>query len=216
MVYRFLLCFEEVNFGEYLRRTDVEPRRDGVWLQHNPDNNLLAIMSANRQIYDEARRTFYSENRFSFESFDSLAIFLIGIGVENVMLLRSVSCKERSEKFQDYTGHIQSCLRQAATTGDTSTEDLDIRHVEDLYLNLANQDALRPSILAFYWRDNRRLARPDITSVFTQPSRTRFMLSAALRQNGKDRVNANRMCMVTFELSMERRRGGSRALIAEN
>jgi hypothetical protein len=68
MVYRFLLCFEKVNFGEYLRHTDVEPRRDGVWLQHNPDNNLLAIMSANRQVYDEARRTFYSENRFSFES----------------------------------------------------------------------------------------------------------------------------------------------------
>jgi hypothetical protein len=213
MVYRFLLCFEEVNFGEFLRRTDVEPRRDGVWLQHNPDNNLLAIMSANRQIYNEARRTFYSENRFSFESLDSLAIFLVGIGVENAMLLRSVSCKERSEKFQDYTGHIQSCLRQAATTGDTSTEDLDILHVEDLYLNLANQDEPRPSILAFYWRDNCRLARPDITSV---SNRTRFMLSATLRQHGKARVNANRMCMVTFELSMERKQGGSKALTAEN
>jgi hypothetical protein len=45
MVYRFLLCFEEVNFGEYLCCIDVEPRGDGVWLQHNPDNNLLAIMS---------------------------------------------------------------------------------------------------------------------------------------------------------------------------
>jgi hypothetical protein len=114
------------------------------------------------------------------------------------MLLRSVSCKERSQKFQDYTGHIQSCLRQAATTGDRSTEDLNIRHVKDLYLNFANQDALRPSILAFYWRDNRRLAHPDITSVSTQPSRTRFMLSATFRQNGKDRVNANQMCTVTW------------------
>jgi hypothetical protein len=136
--------------------------------------------------------------------------------VENVMLLRSVICKDISGKFQDYTGRIQSCLKQAAKTGDTSTEDLDIRHIEDLYLNLANQDALRPSILAFYWWDNRRLVRPDITSVSTQPSRTRFMLSATLRQNDKDGVNANRLCMVTFELSMERKQGGSKALTAAN
>ena len=45
MVYRFLLCFEEVNFGKYLRCTDVEPRENGLWLQHNPGKNLLAIMS---------------------------------------------------------------------------------------------------------------------------------------------------------------------------
>lgn len=213
MVYTFLLCFEEVNFGEYLRRTDVEPHRDGLWLQHNPDNDLLAIMSARMWAN---RQTFYSENRFSFESFDSLAIFLVGIGVENVMLLRSVSCRERSEKFQDYTDHIQSYLRQAAMTADMSTKDLDIRHIEDLYLNLASQDELSPGSLGFYWRDNRRLTRPDTTSVSTQPSRTRFMLSATLRQYRKDRVNANRLCMVTFELSMERERGGSEALTAEN
>ena len=58
MVYRLLLCFKEVNFGTYLRRTDVESRGNGLWLQHNPDKNLLAIMSVSRQLYDEARRIF--------------------------------------------------------------------------------------------------------------------------------------------------------------
>ncbi|KAA8646725.1 uncharacterized protein ATNIH1004_005400 [Aspergillus tanneri] len=209
MVYGFLLCFEEVNFGEYLRYTDIDPHRSGLWQQYNPDNNLLAIMSVSRQIYDEARWTFYTGNRFSFESFDNLPVFLVGIGVENAMLLRSVSCKDRSEKFKDYTDHIQSCLRQAATTGDTSTGDLYIPHIEDLYLNLANQDALRPNILPFYWNDNRRLLRPDITSVSSYPSRIRFTLSATLRQNGKDTVNADRMYLAAYELYVQRNRGDS-------
>lgn len=54
MVYRFLLYFKKVNFREYLCHIDVEPCRDGIWLQHNPNNNLLAIMSANHQVYNEA------------------------------------------------------------------------------------------------------------------------------------------------------------------
>ncbi|KAI9371082.1 hypothetical protein BJX61DRAFT_512750 [Aspergillus egyptiacus] len=204
MIYRLLLCFKEVTFGKCLRRTNVEPHRNGVWLQHNPDQNPLAIMSVSRQLYEEARRTFYAENRFSFETCDHLPVFLVGVGVSNAMLLRSVTCKERSGKFQDYTGHIQSCLRQAATTGDTSTGDLHIGHEEDLYLNLANQDALRPSILPFYWSDNRRLVRPDMTSDSDHQGRTRFMLSATLRHH-----DASRMYNVTFELSVRRKQGGS-------
>ncbi|RAL09041.1 uncharacterized protein BO97DRAFT_187454 [Aspergillus homomorphus CBS 101889] len=98
MVYRLLPCFEEVNFRKYLPCKDVEPSKNGLWLQHNPDKNLLVIMSVSRQLYDEARRTFYAENRFSFESFDNLPVFLGGVGVENTKLLRSVSCKERSGK----------------------------------------------------------------------------------------------------------------------
>lgn len=34
--------------------------------------------------------------------------------------------------------------------GDILTKVLDIQHIKDLYLNLVNQDTLRPSILAFY------------------------------------------------------------------
>ncbi|GKZ24684.1 hypothetical protein AbraIFM66951_003495 [Aspergillus brasiliensis] len=205
MVYRLLLGFKEVNFGTYLRRTEVEPRRNGLWLQHNPDNNPLTIMSVSRQLYDEARRIFYAENRYSFESIDTLPVFLVGIGMSNAMLLRSVSCKESLEKFQDYTGHIQSCLRQAATTGDTSAGDLPIGHDEDLYLDLANQDARRPSLLPFYWCDNHRLVRPHMMSGSDYQARTRFTLSATLRHNDKDRINASPMYMVTFELSLQRK-----------
>ncbi|PLB54758.1 hypothetical protein P170DRAFT_505455 [Aspergillus steynii IBT 23096] len=209
IVYRFIFCFEEVSFGKELRRTSVELHRNGLWLQHNPDNNPLAIMSVSHQIYDEARRTYYAENRFSFESFDNLPVFLVGIGVENAMLLRSVSCKDRSGQSQDCTGHIQSCLRQAARTGDVSTRDLHIHPVEDLYLDLANQEALRPSFLPFYWSDNRRLLRPEVTPVNIYPNRMRFILSATIRQNGNDGAKAHRTYIAGFELNVQRKQGGS-------
>ncbi|KAK1145749.1 hypothetical protein N8T08_003987 [Aspergillus melleus] len=215
MVYRYLLCFDEVHFsGKSLQHSHIERRRDGLWWQHNPNNNLLAIMSVNRQIYHEARWTFYTENRFSFERFENLPVFLVGIGAENARLLRSVSCKTKSGTFKKYTDLIQSCVRQAADTErDTSSaDDLQIQLVEDLYLNLPNPDTLKPSSLPFDWCDSCRLLRPDTPSVSDYPFRLRFTLRATLRHKGIGGVNTDQIYAVAYELCKQRTRENEETL----
>lgn len=101
MVYKYLLCFEVINFGKHVYRRDVQLHRSRVWLQHNPRDNPLVIMSVSRQVYDEAQRIFYISNMFTFESFDGLPVFLIGIGPENAILLRAVWCKKKEISMKE-------------------------------------------------------------------------------------------------------------------
>lgn len=199
MVYKSLLCFEEINFGKYLHHRNVEPHRSGLWLQHNPSNNLLAIMSVNRQIYDEARRTFYNFNTFTFESFNSLPVFLIGIGPENSMLLRAVRCKNKKDEYEDKVNDIRLCLMQAVPSGQSPTQELQIQPTEDLYRNHLNESGDVP----FYWNNKRRLVRPDIADVSAYPGRTRWTLNATLRQGELERRKTNRNLTVTFELYVQ-------------
>ncbi|KAI2732782.1 hypothetical protein DTO012A8_10183 [Penicillium roqueforti] len=98
IIYKFLLSFDEIYIEKRVRDRDVDPHRSGTWMQHNPINNPLAIMSVSRQIYDEARRTFYGLNTFTFGSFYGLPVFLIGIGAENAMLLRQPWRDKRQAK----------------------------------------------------------------------------------------------------------------------
>lgn len=198
MVYKFLLCFEEINFGNYLHHINMNRHRSGLWLQHNPSNNLLAIMSVNRQIYDEARRTFYGFNTFTFESFNSLPVFLIGIGPDNSMLLRAVRCRDKKDEYEDKVNDIRSCLMQAPS-GQLLTQELQIQPPEDLYLDLLNESVDVP----FYWNSNRRLVRPDIADVSAYPARMRWTLNATLRQGDLERRETNRKSTVTFELEVQ-------------
>ena len=68
----------------------VYPNRQGVWLQRNPENNLLALLAISNLIYDEARRVLYSLNSFIFRVPEQILVFLIGIGRDNAALLQSV------------------------------------------------------------------------------------------------------------------------------
>lgn len=201
MVYKCLLCFEEINFGKYLHRSNVQPHRSGLWLQHNPTNNPLAIMAVNRQVYDEARRTFYGFNMFTFESFDGLPVFLIGIGPENAMLLRAVRCKNEENEYEEKVNGIRSCLMQAIPC-QKPTEDLQIKSTEDLYLELLNESRNTP----FYWGNNRRLVRPDIANESAYPGRMRYTLNVIFRQSKLGRRETDGHATVTFELYMQNKR----------
>lgn len=107
MVYEFLFCFEQICFDK-VSHVKVHWHRNEISLQHNPSSNLLAIMSTGRQIYDEARRTFYSRNDFRFTYLDYASVFIAGIGADNAKLLRSLSWEYDNFENQDYTDHIQS------------------------------------------------------------------------------------------------------------
>ncbi|KAF9252963.1 hypothetical protein CBS147339_1468 [Penicillium roqueforti] len=45
IIYKFLLSFDEIYIEKRVRDRDVDPHRSGTWMQHNPINNPLAIMS---------------------------------------------------------------------------------------------------------------------------------------------------------------------------
>ncbi|KAI9040201.1 uncharacterized protein KD926_008525 [Aspergillus affinis] len=210
MVYRYLICFEEVKFSEdipYWRKT--KRRRDGHWWQYNLYDNLLAITAVNRQIYHEARRTFYTENRFLFENFEALPVFLVGIGVHNTRLLRSVCCRTKSGPVKDYTDLIRACVNQAATMERNTVNEyyFEAQLVEDLYLNLPDPDTLKPAFLPYdRWSGYYRRLRPDSPSVPDCSFRMRFGLRATVRQKGKGGVNVDKNYLVAFELCKQNMR----------
>lgn len=205
IIYKFLLSFDEIYIEKRVRDRDVDPHRSGTWMQHNPINNPLAIMSVSSQIYDEARRTFYSLNTFTFGSFYGLPVFLIGIGAENAMLLRSVRCKSKTDEYKDYADDIRSCLTKAAVAGQTPSQELRIHHFEDLYLNLVTRGQ-PPVDVPTYWSNDCRLVRPDIADACAFPGRKRFSLNVILRKYEVDGRNADRRSTVSFELYIQNKR----------
>ncbi|KAJ5601252.1 hypothetical protein N7510_010786 [Penicillium lagena] len=118
-VYEYLLCFEEIGFTGGIRTARITPHRSGLYLQHNPINHPLAIMSTNHQVYEEARQVFYGLNRFAFWCPRSLPLFLVGIGQGNAMLLRSVRWKNvfgYQEQYEEVAEKIRVCLSERTGT----------------------------------------------------------------------------------------------------
>lgn len=111
MIYKALICFERIEFGTVSQRTPVDPVR-GVWLQHNPSVNLLALVAVNRQVYNEARRVLYAFNSFVFHDKKALCVFLFGIGSHNASLLRSVKWESDNGQYENHVGMIKACMRQ--------------------------------------------------------------------------------------------------------
>jgi hypothetical protein len=101
----------------------VKRHSNGVSLQHNPSNNLLAIISTDRQTYDEARQMFYSRNTFIFEDLNILAVFLIGIGADNAKLLRTV-------RWTNEENEIQALLMQAASREQDPSLHLQMKRIK--------------------------------------------------------------------------------------
>ncbi|KAJ5807987.1 hypothetical protein N7474_009256 [Penicillium riverlandense] len=118
IVYEYVLCFEEIVFTGGIRTAWITPYRSGLYLQHNPTNHPLAIMSTNHQVYEEARQVFYGLNRFAFPCPGSLPLFLVGIGPENAVLLRSVRWNIRGyqEQYEEVAEKIRVCLKENPDT----------------------------------------------------------------------------------------------------
>lgn len=132
MIYEYLFRYEKIEV-EYSHVGHV-PKRCGIPLEfdsvscsqsfrrqesitssvHNP----LAIMGTSSQIYTEARKVFYSHNRFHFSSWQTLHIFLLGIGIQNAQLLRTVECKLSTGGPGTICGQIRKCLPWIRMAGD--------------------------------------------------------------------------------------------------
>ena len=128
MVYDLLLRFEKVRIGYYIRRDLIEPRNDGIMLQHNPEKNFLAIMVTNRQLYHETRSVFYGTNTFTFISIQNMAIFLMGIGPSNAMLFKRLMCETPFLPNGNLAPDVQSCVVRRTTSKGAS------KHAEDAEL----------------------------------------------------------------------------------
>ncbi|KAJ6096848.1 hypothetical protein N7486_007594 [Penicillium sp. IBT 16267x] len=132
MVYEFLFCYGKIKINYYL--AGGVPKRHGIPLEfdsvgcsltfrggesitssvHNP----LAIMSASSQVYTEARKVFYSQNKFFFPGLQSLHIFLLGIGYQNAQLLRTVECRSSKRDPGTTCSQIRKCAPWIKMAGD--------------------------------------------------------------------------------------------------
>jgi hypothetical protein len=152
-------------------------------------------MSTGRQIYDEARRIFYSRNNFRFTNFDIVPVFIAGIGADNAKLLRSVSWENDKSEYQDYTDDIQSWLMHAVLSGQIPSLDLQTKRVKNLHLDSGN---VTPDHKAeFDFDDFVHWVRPHIGDNAVSPRRHRIELTVYLGKNAKVQPMA---ATVGFEL----------------
>ena len=178
------MCYPKVNW---------HPKE--ITLQHNLRSNLLAIMSTGRQIYDEARRTFYSRNNFRFKYFDVVPVFIAGIGSDNAKLLRSVSWWNDKYEYQNYTDDIQSWLMHADLSGQIPSLELQTKRIKGVHLpskNVKDYHVAGCDFDKFGW-----VVRPVIRDNTFSPKRQRFQLRVDLRKNKKAQPRATK---VGFEL----------------
>ena len=199
-IYQYLLCFEEIEIGSRLDDKNVDPRRDGLWLQHNPPSNPLAIMPVSRQLYNEAREVFYGLNKFTFESFAVLPVFLIGIGPKNAMLLRSVWQKKDQNQWENIIDNIRQCLSLAMVNSMAPEREVTTRIAEDPYRRFLSQGLSQP--LPEYWQGNHHLLRPEVASGPSRLDRWRYKIYANFWKEGRQ----GRLCWkrkVVYELCVQ-------------
>ncbi|PYI06448.1 hypothetical protein BO78DRAFT_469855 [Aspergillus sclerotiicarbonarius CBS 121057] len=103
LIYRLVLLSNTTTFYGTAKLSCPSRKRyyQDIYLQHNPDRNPLALLITNRQIYEEARRVFYTQNTFVFDTGDFLPVFLMDIGRHNAELLRSVHWRTKMHHSGD-------------------------------------------------------------------------------------------------------------------
>ena len=174
-MYTYVVRFNEVKL-KHANTVLNTLNQNGVWLQHNPNNNPLGLLAVNRQIYEETRHVFYGLNTFVFDSMQALPVFLIGIGRENTLILRSVTWGNDHLQHENRVETIRSYLSKE---GSTETERVDIwnnnvqytRFLESLHLS---------SLSSFNWTDC-RLSRLDTDDPSARDVRRRYSLSFVLK-----------------------------------
>ncbi|KAJ5792117.1 uncharacterized protein N7503_008095 [Penicillium pulvis] len=154
MIYEYLFGYEKITF----EGSDVErvPKRRGIPLEfdsvscsqtfreeitftsrvHNP----LAIMSTSSQIYAEARKVFYSQNKFYFPDLRTLHVFLLGIGDQNVQFLRTLECKASTPGPGTIRGQIRKCLPWIRMAGENPRPSIWYSEILDQILTRCRSD----------------------------------------------------------------------------
>lgn len=197
MVYELVLSFGNIFLSD-VRKFFQEPRPDGRWLQHNPEANTLAILSTSRQVYHEARSVFYGFNTFIFEQMATIPIFLVGIGAQNTMCLRSVKCHGAQALLVNLVTEIKACVTQEPSSeGPLHPPELSWNS-ELLYAKFLTEKTVQD---AGYSEEFCHFVRPTST----QPSQRRYRYSMWFYlQNvaGKKRPQGG---TVTYELCVQRR-----------
>ncbi|CAL5872791.1 uncharacterized protein PFLUO_LOCUS7060 [Penicillium psychrofluorescens] len=187
IIYEYLLCFEEIVFTAGIRTAWITPHRSGLYLQHNPTNHPLAIMSANHQVYEEARQVFFGLNRFAFSCPRSLPLFLVGIGQQNAVLLRSVRWKNvhgYQEQYEEVAEKIRACLNEKT---ETLRSDFFIDHL-----------VAEP----YDWNSDRHKMRPR-TNADALDGRERWSMDAIWHRYNLHGQEIYGQATVTFELCVE-------------
>lgn len=227
LIYKELFHYTQITIQNVARPMIAESQRHGVWLQHNPPNNPLALLAVSRQTYEEGRRVFYGLNTFIFETMDCIPVFLIGIGQHNAMLLRSVKWGRWIGKYQDWTEPLRPFLVPVAVgqeesddsrggeeeeeeeekdnDDDTMPPESTIWNDEDTYLNLLKLLAAHPPSALYAGDRNRLLRFEDAGDPLSGDFRERHTMSVTYwRNTGMETIM--RKGVVSYELLERKRR----------
>jgi hypothetical protein len=190
MIYKALICFDNIEFDADFRQDSVDPVK-GVWLQHNPSANLLALLAVSRQVYDEARLVFYTYNSFVFHGKGALCVFLFGIGIHNASLLRSVKWENDNGQFENHVDMIKPYITQRENTAQTP-------QLRKKILNIWNDDNQYVNFLQIIqspgpekWGRANRLVRRDSEDVLPMDYFHRYRLTISCWESKELRGNIN-------------------------
>ncbi|KAF7597194.1 hypothetical protein BBP40_009534 [Aspergillus hancockii] len=195
MIYKATLCFTKIKFHETTHKSLVNPIR-GVWLQHNPSRNTLALLAVSRQVYHEARRVFYRYNTFVFRVKEALPVFLIGIGRENACLLQSVKWRRDGGLYENHIDIIKSCIRPTKAQPPRAKE-VDIWNDEDQFVSFLQMMRFPDQVFRC---STDRLLRLDADDVPANDSRYRFTFTI----HYCDEEGATHICEAAYELRTRR------------
>ncbi|RAK97629.1 uncharacterized protein BO80DRAFT_467671 [Aspergillus ibericus CBS 121593] len=115
IIYRFILVHQAIVIRSE-PSVDITQDQFRLRRQYNPSGNPLALLIANRQVYEEARMVFYSLNAFYFLYSSSVPIFLVGIGRHNAVFLRTLhwNMVAPTKKYQQTNSFQQMAKNQKA------------------------------------------------------------------------------------------------------
>ncbi|KAE8154624.1 hypothetical protein BDV25DRAFT_135791 [Aspergillus avenaceus] len=133
MIYAKVLCFEQIDFYSLITGNHCDTRSYD-WAPADTRINPLALLSTNRYISQDAREVFYKKNKFRFHCTQRVMVFLVGIGMENAMMLRSVQWKDATGRFQERLGLIKPLF--TGTHEDPESEEKNIWNNEASYFRL--------------------------------------------------------------------------------
>lgn len=158
-------------------------------------------MTTSRQVYYEARRIFYLYNRFVFHHKSVIPVFLIGIGKENALLLKSVEWARGDDGlFENHIEIVKSCIMQKGGQEQPQSEEIDCWNNAEQYLQM--QQAITNSCRLLPWTSFERLQRLDADDVPTDFNyRYRYVLTTKYHDHGNIRHGEAGYELIRFKMS---------------
>jgi hypothetical protein len=190
MIYKVVICFERIELDADFQKHSVDPVR-GVWLQHNPPVNLLALLAVSRQVYEEARRVLYTFNSFVFLDKKALCVFLFGIGSHNASLLRSVKWESDNGQYENHVDTVKEYMTQRKNY---TAEELQLKKNKLDIWNDGNQFVEFLKIIRTpgpdEWGYTHRLLRRDSEDVLTTDYFSRYIFNIRCFEGEESMRNA--------------------------